>query len=126
MQLPASDLATDPKAYFGGGDVVGEEPMRVAAGSSNGALVVMMEASDLGDLDHAPAICWMNCSVFRAIHLQRLMSSPPVIVVEVAGEDAAQMSLIQHNHVIKAFSTDASDYPLDVGILPRAASSNMK
>ena len=42
VQLLASDLATDPEAYFGDGDVVGEEPMRVVAGSSSGALIVMM------------------------------------------------------------------------------------
>ena len=72
----AGDLATDSKAYFGHGDAVGEEPMGIVVGSGSGALVMMMDAAHLGDLDHTTAIRWMNLSVLRTIHLQQLMRSP--------------------------------------------------
>ena len=95
-----------------------------AASSGSGSLVVMVQPAEIINLDHATATSRMDVSMFGAIHLQRLMSSPPVIVVEVAGEDATQMPLVQDNHVIKAFATDASDQSFNVRTLPRGPSGN--
>ena len=92
--------------------------MGVVAGSGSGALVVMMKTADLGDRDHATAARWMNRPVLRGIHLQRLMRSPTMVVTEVAGQDLTQVSLIQNDHVIEAFSPDTSDQPFDERVLP--------
>ena len=64
-----------------------------ALSSSRDALVVMMQPTDLGDFDHAATIGGMNLSALRAVHLERLVSSPAVVVVEVVGEDALQVPL---------------------------------
>ena len=81
----------------------------------------MMKPTECGNLDDATATSRMDVTVFGAIHLQGLMRSPSVVVVEVAGEDAAQVPFIHHDHVVEAFSTDASDESFDERILPRTS-----
>ncbi|MFC1573003.1 hypothetical protein ACFL6M_05330, partial [Candidatus Eisenbacteria bacterium] len=93
------ELATDHETYFGHGDAVGEELMRVVVVSGRNALVVMMQSTEFGNLDDAAVLARMNCPTVRAVHIQGLMNSPAVIIVEVAGEDATQMPLAQHDHV---------------------------
>ena len=41
-----------------------------------------------------------------------------VIVVEVLGQDAMQMSFAQYNHMIQTFSTYRADHPFVIRILP--------
>ena len=47
------------------------------------------------------------------------MWATPMIVLAVDREDASQMHLIEHDHVIQAFSTDRPDHAFYVRILPR-------
>ena len=46
-----------------------------------------------------------------------------MVVGEVSGEDAVEMPLAEHEHVIQALAPDRADEPLHEGILPRAAGS---
>ena len=56
----AGDFSTDSEAHFGHGDAVDEELMGSVVGSGSGALVMMMDAADVGDLDHTTAIRWVS------------------------------------------------------------------
>src|SRR3989454_2684644 len=48
------------------------------------------------------------------------MSAGPVIVGEVAGQGAAQMSFAQDDDMIETLAADRADEPLGKGVLPRA------
>ena len=88
----------------------------MVAGSGRGTLVMMMHATDLGDLDDTTAARWMNCPVLGTIHLKGLMNSRAMLVAAIAGQDLPQMFLVQHYHMVEAFSPDASDQPFDIRI----------
>jgi hypothetical protein len=43
-----------------------------------------------------------------------------MVIAEVAGKDAMQVSLAEDEHVIQALAADRTDEPFREGILPRA------
>lgn len=55
----------------------------------------------------------------RRILRKREMRARPVIVVEVLGQYAAQVSLAEDDDVVEALATDGADDPLDEGITAR-------
>ena len=55
----------------------------------------------------------------RTIHVQRPVRAPVKIILEVTGQEASQMLLVQDDHVVQAFGADTPDEPFDVGVLPR-------
>jgi hypothetical protein len=48
----------------------------------------MVQPADLGDLSDESSIDSMDLTAFWAVHLERQMSSPAVVVVKVVCEDA--------------------------------------
>jgi len=46
------------------------------------------------------------------------MCSSTVVVIDVGGEDAAEMALIEDDDVVQALPSDRADGSLDVGVLP--------
>ncbi len=48
------------------------------------------------------------------------MCSALFVVFEIIFQDPAQPSLMEDNDVIEAFSSNRSDQPLNIGVLPRA------
>jgi hypothetical protein len=48
------------------------------------------------------------------------MGARPVVVSEVAGQDAAKVSLVENEHVIQALAPDRADEPLGERVLPPA------
>src|SRR5262245_6034685 len=50
---------------------------------------------------------------------ERQVSARPVVVLEVLGEDAAQMSLARDDDVVETFSPDGPNQALHVRIRPR-------
>ena len=47
-----------------------------------------------------------------------------MIIVEVVRESAAQMGLVEHDHVVQTFPADGADQAFDKRILPRGARRN--
>jgi hypothetical protein len=43
-----------------------------------------------------------------------------MVIGEVAGQGAAEVSLVEHEDVIQALASDRADEPFREGILPRA------
>jgi hypothetical protein len=41
-----------------------------------------------------------------------------MMILKIARQDAAQVTLVADDNVIQAFAADRTDEPLDVGILP--------
>ncbi len=96
--------------------MLGSERRRAAGFSGGDALVVMMQAAEILVLDNAAAIGGLDPARFRAVHVERLMRAPMVVVVEVVLEDPLKVPLVHDDHVIEAISPDRADEPLDEGI----------
>ncbi len=47
------------------------------------------------------------------------MRAGSLVIVDIRGEDAAQMALVEDHDVIKALATNRAYDPLDIGVLPR-------
>jgi hypothetical protein len=56
----------------------------------------------------------------RAIHVQRPVRAPMMVILEVLGQQPSEMSRVQDEHVVQALAMDAPDEPLDIRILPWA------
>ena len=81
----------------------------------------MMEPADVRHLGQVAAIGGVDLTRLWAVHLQRSMGSPGMVVAEVVREDPPEMTLVDHDDVIKALAADGPDEPLYEGILPRAS-----
>jgi multidrug resistance efflux pump len=44
-----------------------------------------------------------------------------LVIVDIRGQDAAQMALVEDHKVIQALATNRTDHALDVSVLPRGA-----
>jgi len=54
----------------------------------------------------------------RAVHRERTVTTPAVVVLEVIAEESSQVSLVEHDDVVEAITPDAADRPLDEWVLP--------
>jgi hypothetical protein len=51
------------------------------------------------------------------------MTTPEVIVLEVAAQEPVQVTLVEDDDVVQALAADAADHPSDEGVLPGAPRS---
>src|SRR5262245_3542289 len=80
----------------------------------------MMEATDLGDFHDIARLGGLHGPTVRRVLVQREVRPSLVIVVKVAGKDAAQVPFPEDEHVIQTLASDRADEPLREGILPGA------
>ena len=81
----------------------------------------MMKATDFGNLhDRADLRSVDRAPVWRIL-LEREVSSSAVVIREVAGQDAAEVSLAEHEDMVETLAPYRADEPFREGILPRAA-----
>ena len=66
----------------------------------------MVEAADLGDRDDATDGVRGGRPRVRSILLEGEVGSGLVVIGEVAGEDAAQVPLAEHEDVVQTFAAD--------------------
>ena len=92
--------------------------------SCRAAFVVMMESPHLGYCDDLTEGRRVNWPWLWAVHGQRQMGTETVVILKVAGQNAPQMQLVQHDHVVQAFTADTPNEPSDIGVLPRTPGSD--
>jgi len=80
----------------------------------------MMQAADLADGDHLSDPAWHDLAGIGAILAERQMRAGALVVVDIRGQDAAQMALVKDHDVIKTLATNRTDQALDVRALPAA------
>src|SRR5438067_10794612 len=90
------------------------------AGLRRLAEVAVMQATDFGNLHDPARLGELDGPEVRGILVEREMRASPVIVGEVAGQDAAQVAFAENQNVIQTLAPDRADEPLREGILPRA------
>ena len=69
-------------------------------------MIPVMKAADLRDRDDAPARWRLYFARIRAVVVEGLMRARGVVVREVAAEQAAEVSFVDHDDVIEAFASD--------------------
>jgi len=60
----------------------------------------------------------VRSDAIRACPFERQMRARCGVVLDVRVQHASQAGCAQDDHVIKALTTNGSDEPLDVGVLP--------
>ena len=80
----------------------------------------MVQTADFGNLQDPARLGELNGSDVGGILAEREVRASLVIVREVPGQDATQMSFAQDEDMIQALASDRADEPLREGILPRA------
>jgi hypothetical protein len=86
--------------------------------SGGTALVPMVQFTDLRQLYHSAKFLRVNCSRLRGIFLDGQMRSRPLVVVKIGVQDFSQRGLVEHDHVVQSFSSDRSNQPFDIAVLP--------
>jgi hypothetical protein len=85
-----------------------------------------MQATDLRDGDNLSNSAWHDRAWVGTILVERKMRARAVVVVDIPGEYAAQVALIEDHDVIQTFATNRTDHALDVCVLPGYRLQNSK
>jgi hypothetical protein len=80
----------------------------------------MVQATDFGNLDDHAELRPLDWPCVGCIFVEREVSSRPVIVREVPGQDAAQVPFAKDEDMIQTLAPDRADESLREGVLPRA------
>jgi hypothetical protein len=71
----------------------------------------MVQAADFGKLHDVARCGELDRPEVWSVLVEREMGARPVVVSEVAGQDAAKVSLVENEHVIQALALDRVDEP---------------
>lgn len=82
------------------------------------ALIVVVEATNFRHRDHLTTLWRLYWASSRAIHPQRQVRAPRVVIGQIAREDAPEVVLTQHDDVVQAFAANTPDETLHIGVLP--------
>src|SRR5256885_14788290 len=77
-----------------------------------------MQATDFGNLHDPARLGELDGPDGWRILVEREMRASPVIVGEVAGQDAAQVAFAENQNVIQTLASHRADEPLGERILP--------
>ena len=80
----------------------------------------MVQPADFGNLQDPARLRELNGPDVWGILVEREVRASLVIVGEIAGKDAAQVSFAEDENMIQTFAPDRADEPFREGILPRA------
>ena len=83
------------------------------------ARVPMMETADQGCLDEPTPVGTLHRSRLRGVLVEGQVSPGPGIVGEIGVQDATQLGVVQHHHVVEALAAQGPDQTFDREILPR-------
>ena len=81
-----------------------DEDWPAGAGLRCPADVAMMQAADFGNRDDRAEFWRLNWPSVGCILVERKVSAHPVIVREVAGQDAAQVAFAQNEDMVEALA----------------------
>src|SRR2546425_1594760 len=85
------------------------------------AEVAVVEATDLGQGDHAAVLRWLDRARLWCILLEREVRPRAVVVGQVALQTTSQMSLVQDDDVVEKLAAEGADDSFGEGILPGGA-----
>jgi hypothetical protein len=77
-----------------------------------------MQAADLRDADHLSDPARHDRAGVGTILVERKMRAAALVVVDLRGQDATQMTLVEDHDMIQTLAANRTDHPLDVSVLP--------
>jgi hypothetical protein len=80
----------------------------------------MVQPADFGKLQDLSRRGELDRPEVGCVLVEREVCARLMVVSEIAGQDAVEVSLAENEHVIQALAPDRADEPLREGILPRA------
>jgi hypothetical protein len=80
----------------------------------------MVQATDFGDLHDPSPLGELDWSGIRRILVEREVRATLMIVLDIAGQNAAEVSFAQDKNVIQTLAADRTDQALGERILPGA------
>ena len=83
--------------------------------------VPVVQAADFRDGDDSSRPAMLNRAGVGAILAKREMRAGALVIVDVRGQDAAQMAFVEDHDVIQTLATYRTDHALDVRVLPGRA-----
>ncbi len=90
------------------------------------AAVPVMEAADQGRLDDPAPGRALHRSRFRGVLVEGQVSPSTVVVGEIRVQQATQVGLVEHHHVVKALAAQGPDEAFDIGVLPWGARCDLR
>jgi hypothetical protein len=92
---------------------------RAASSISRGStLIAMMQTADLREGNNIACRGKLHATRPWTVLVEREMRSGVMMILKIAPQYAAQVTLAEDDNVIQAFTADRPDETLDVGILP--------
>jgi hypothetical protein len=79
--------------------------------------VLVVQATEDGHRNDPPDT--VDRSMDWSVFVQRQVSPELVVIRDVGCDDAAEMSLAEHDEMIETLPSDRADQPFDVSVLPR-------
>ena len=76
----------------------------------------MVETADLGKLNDLAELRRLHLSGLRCILAESKVRPGSVVVAEIASEGSSQMTFVENNHMVEAFTPDGTDDALDIRI----------
>src|SRR5262245_54481190 len=108
-------------AYRTAGQMMPECWVVASGRRSGGALVAVMKPADFGDYDDTPGQGRLALAPTGAVVSEALVRSGHVVVREVSAKHATQVTFIEHDDEVEAFSANRADDAFGEGILPGRA-----
>ena len=97
----------------------GDKGERAAAPISRGStLITMMQAADLGESNNIACGGKLHATRPWAVLVEREMRSGVMMILKIARQYAAQVTLFEDDNLIQAFTADRTNETLGVGVLP--------
>lgn len=87
--------------------------------SGRAARVAMVQAADLRNGDDLAALGRFNRAWDRSVAVQRPMRARSMVIIQIIGDEAFQVSLVEYHHVIQAFAPHRANEAFRIGVLPR-------
>ena len=91
---------------------------RAGVGLRRASDVAVMQTTDFGDRDDRAALRRLDWATVGGVLVEREVCASPVVVREVADQDAAQVPFTEDENVIQTLPPDRTDEALREGILP--------
>ena len=95
-----------------------EQELAASPISRGSTLIAMMQTADLREGNNIACRGKLYATRPRAVLLEREMRSGVMMILKIARQYAAQVTLFEDDNLIQAFTADRTNETLGVGVLP--------
>ena len=115
--IKAIEALADPSAASWSGNALEVTALRPCPYQKLRPTVLVVQATEDGHRNDPPDL--VDRSMDWSVFVQRQVSPELVVIRDVGCDDAAEMSLAEHDEMVETLPSDRADQPFDVSVLPR-------